>query len=113
MTRLLFALAPALALASVAGPAVLAEDAAPALAGGEALFTEKCGLCHLAGGFGTRVLQRRVPEGQSLLQDRAALPAAYTTSVVRRGIGSMPQIREAELSDAQLAAIAAYLDNGQ
>jgi mono/diheme cytochrome c family protein len=113
MTRLLSVLLPALAFVSVAAPAVLAEDTATAPAAGEALFTQKCGLCHLTGGFGTRVLQRRVPEGQALLQDREALPAAYTVAVVRRGIGSMPQIRAAELGDAQLAAIARYLETGQ
>ncbi|MFC3099034.1 c-type cytochrome [Alteraurantiacibacter palmitatis] len=80
---------------------------------GEALFAEKCGLCHLEGGFGTRVLARRVPQGQALLQNRASLPAAYTMAVVRRGIGSMPQIRAAELGDAELAAIARYLETGQ
>lgn len=99
--------------AAIAAPAAWAEDAAPPALAGEALFVEKCGLCHLEGGFGTRVLQRRVPEGQSLLQDRQSLPAAYTTTVVRRGIGSMPQIREAELDDAQLSAIASYLETGQ
>lgn len=80
---------------------------------GEALFVEKCGLCHLEGGFGTRVLERRVPPGQALLQDRASLPAAYTVAVVRQGIGSMPQIRAAELGDGELAAIARYLETGQ
>lgn len=80
---------------------------------GEALFLEKCGLCHLEGGFGTRVLERRVPQGQALLQNRATLPAAYTMAVVRQGIGSMPQIRQAELGNAELAAIARYLETGQ
>jgi mono/diheme cytochrome c family protein len=102
-----------LLIAAIAAPSALAEDAAPAVTAGESLFVEKCGLCHLAGGFGTRVLQRRVAEGQALLQDRTALPAAYTTAVVRRGIGSMPQIRTAELTDAQLADIASYLEAGE
>jgi len=111
MRRLILASAPCLALAAaIASPSAFAEDAALPASTGEALFIEKCGLCHLQGGFGTRVLQRRVPEGEALLQDRRALPAAFTTAVVRRGIGSMPQIREAELDDAQLAAIAAYLE---
>ena len=99
--------------AAIAAPAALAEDGAEPTLAGEALFVEKCGLCHLEGGFGTRVLQRRVPEGQALLQDRQSLPASYTATVVRRGIGSMPQIREAELDQAQLSAIASYLDTGQ
>lgn len=95
------------------GAAAVAQDAPVPQPSGEALFVEKCGLCHLEGGFGTRVLSRRVPEGQALLQDREVLPAAFTTMVVRRGIGSMPQIRAAELGDAQLAAIARYLEAGQ
>lgn len=95
------------------GAAAMAQDAPAAAPTGEALFVEKCGLCHLEGGFGTRVLSRRAPQGQALLQDRESLPAAFTTLVVRRGIGSMPQIRAAELSDGQLAAIARYLETGQ
>lgn len=113
-TWLLIAAAPLLALAAaLASPAALAEDVAPAASLGAELFVEKCGLCHLEGGFGTRVLARRVPDGQALLQDRTVLPAAYTAAVVRRGIGSMPQIREAELSDGQLAEIARYLETGE
>lgn len=77
---------------------------------GEELFAERCGACHLEGGFGTRVLSRRVPDGQAELEKRDVLPAALTMAVVRRGIGSMPQIREAELSDADLQAIADYLE---
>ena len=114
MRLLMFAVLPCLAFAAaVLSPSASAEDAAPPVATGEALFVEKCGLCHLEGGFGTRVLGRRVPEGQALLQDRKALPAAFTSTVIRQGIGSMPQIRESELSDAQVAAIAAYLEAGK
>ena len=104
-----FGLVASLAL----GAAAVAQDANVAAPSGQALFVEKCGLCHLEGGFGTRVLSRRVPQGQALLQDRENLPAAYVTAVVRRGIGSMPQIRPAELSDAQLGAIARYLETKQ
>lgn len=101
-------------LASLAlGAAAVAQDAPAPASAGEALFVQKCGLCHLEGGFGTRVLSRRVPQGQALLQDRETLPAAFTTLVVRRGLGSMPQIRAAELDDAQLAAIARYLETGE
>jgi mono/diheme cytochrome c family protein len=99
--------------AAIAAQSAFAEDTAPTVSAAESLFVEKCGLCHLEGGFGTRVLQRRVPDGQALLQDRAALPATFTTAVVRQGIGSMPQLREAELTDAQLAEIASYLEAGQ
>lgn len=111
MRGLFFAMPLCLAFAAAAAsPSALAEDTPPIAAVGEGLFVEKCGQCHLEGGFGTRVLQRRVPEGQALLQDRTGLPATYTSVVVRRGLGSMPQIREAELTDAQLAEIASYLE---
>ena len=111
MRLLIFAAVPCVAFAAVvSSPVAFAEDAAPPVVSGEALFVEKCGLCHLEGGFGTRVLQRRVPEGQALLQDRQSLPAAFTSTVIRQGIGSMPQFRESELSDVQVAAIAAYLE---
>ena len=111
MRLLIFAAVPCVVFAAaILSPVAFAEDAAPPVVSGEALFVEKCGLCHLEGGFGTRVLQRRVPEGQALLQDRKALPAAFTSTVIRQGIGSMPQFRESELSDAQVAAIAAYLE---
>jgi mono/diheme cytochrome c family protein len=95
------------------GAAAVAQDAPAAQPAGEALFVQKCGLCHLEGGFGTRVLSRRVPQGHALLQDRENLPAVFTSLVVRRGLGSMPQIRPAELSDAQLAVIARYLETGE
>ena len=88
-----------------------AADEEPALRGQE-IYVERCGSCHLEGGFGTRVLERRVPEGQAELEKRDLLPSSFTMTVVRRGLGSMPQIRAAELSDADLQAIAAYLENG-
>lgn len=111
MIRLLLGMGAAVAFG---GTAVLA--AAPteeAATDGRLRYEQRCGGCHLEGGFGTRVLARRVPEGQAMLEQREVLPAAFVTLVVRRGLGSMPQIREAELSDADLAAIAAYLETGQ
>jgi mono/diheme cytochrome c family protein len=104
----------ALAIGLVAAGTLAAAPAAgPQAAEGKALFLERCGGCHLEGGFGTRVLSRRVAEGEALLERRSYLPAAYTKVVVRQGIGSMPQIRAAELSDEQLDLIARYLDRKQ
>lgn len=97
-----------LALATLAATA-RGEEAASA---GEQLFQQRCAACHDDRGFGTRVLSRRVPEGQARLEDRRNLTAPYVTVVVRNGIGSMPQIREAELSADELARIAAYLEGG-
>ncbi len=109
MKALVMASLPLVALAGALSLARAAEGGPS----GQDLFRERCGACHLEGGFGTRVLSRRVPEGQAELEKREILPAALTMAVVRQGIGSMPQIREAELSDADLQAIADYLENGQ
>lgn len=98
---------PAIVLAA---SAVRASDPAPS---GRDQFRQTCGGCHLTGGFGTRVLARRVPEGQAELEQREALNADYVRLVVRKGMGSMPQIRRTELPDAQLDAIARYLEQGQ
>lgn len=107
----------ALILAVLAVPALVldastvrASDPEP---GGREQFRQTCGGCHLTGGFGTRVLARRVPEGQAELEQREALNADYVRLVVRKGMGSMPQIRRTELPDAQLDAIAKYLERGQ
>lgn len=88
------------------------SGAAPAPSGKD-LYRANCGGCHLEGGFGTRVLSRRVPEGQAPLEARKGLARRYVQTVVRNGLGSMPQIRRTELGDADLAAIAVYLETGQ
>ena len=98
-----FGAALGLFLLPVAGRSAEADD------GGHDLFVERCGGCHLEGGFGTRVLARRVPEGEALLEKRANLPPVLVEAAVRNGVGSMPQIRAAELTDEQLERIAAYL----
>lgn len=100
----LFVLAAASAAVSARG-----EEA---VSTGEQLFQQRCAACHDERGFGTRVLSRRVPEGQARLEDRRNLTSPYVTAIVRNGIGSMPQIREAELSADELARIAAYLERG-
>ena len=105
------ALAP-LCLALAAGPSIaLAQGAAqaPAALEGKQLFDRRCGMCHNASGMGTGLLARRVPSGQSELEKRQNLPAAYIISAARTGIGNMPPITRGDVSDAELAKIAAYL----
>lgn len=80
---------------------------------GRTLFQQHCGGCHLAGGFGTRVLARRVGQDQAPLEARSAINPDLVKLVVRRGLGAMPQIRRTELNDRDLAAIAQYLEAGQ
>jgi cytochrome c5 len=75
----------------------------------ETLFRKKCGMCHLAGGTGTFMLERRLGAEKALLTKRRDLNAELVMRVVRSGIVSMPRFTRAELPDDQLKSIAAYL----
>lgn len=66
-------------------------------------------MCHLPGGTGTFMLGRRLGQANALLAERTNLDAAYVKQVVRTGIVSMPRITRAEVTDAELQAIADYL----
>ena len=67
-----------------------------------------------ASGPGSLALQRKyrgnVP---AILEQRSDLPPAYITQVVRHGISFMPSFRKTEISDADLALLAAYLAPSQ
>jgi cytochrome c553 len=78
----------------------------------EALFVEKCGMCHRQMGMGTVILARRMKPEVAMLEARDNLTAALITTATRQGIGNMPRISRAEVSDAQLARIAAHLTKG-
>lgn len=75
----------------------------------EALFVEKCAMCHRRMGMGTVLLARRMAPVLAPLEARADLTADYIKTVARQGMGNMPPVRRGELSDAQLDRIAAYL----
>jgi len=75
----------------------------------EALFVEKCAMCHRRMGMGTVLLARRMNPALAQLEARTDLTADYIKTVARQGIGNMPPVRRGELSDAQLERIAAYL----
>jgi cytochrome c553 len=75
----------------------------------EALFVEKCGMCHRQMGMGTVILARRMKPEVAMLETRDDLTAELITSAARQGIGNMPRISRAEASDAQLAKIRTYL----
>ena len=83
----------------------------PNATGGEALYIEYCMMCHGPNGMGTALLQR-AGRPQPLLEMRAGLPAAFYVTAARNGIGNMPAIPRAEVSDEQLQAIADYLAAG-
>jgi len=79
-----------------------------------ALFSNRCGSCHLAGGMGTNLLtKQRMAAGQSpesaLLVNRTDLTSSYVKAVVRHGKLAMPPLSRVEVTDAELDAIAHYL----
>lgn len=91
------------------GVATTAQAGTEALARGQALFDNRCGICHAPGGIGTGMLSRRVGPAAAVLAERHHVPQPLVQSVVRFGIGGMPWFTRVELSDAELDLIAAYL----
>jgi mono/diheme cytochrome c family protein len=49
----------------------------------------------------------------AVLEQRSNLTAAYVKLAVRRGVSFMPSFRKTEISDADLALLAAYLAPSQ
>ncbi len=85
---------------------------------GEAIFSNRCGYCHLEGGMGTNLLTKQQmlagnPPQMGLLANREDLTADYVKSVVRNGKVAMPPISRTEVTDAELNAIASYLGKGK
>ena len=76
----------------------------------EQLYEASCAYCHGPGGWGTRALAKRYPAVQAELLGRENLPAALTKRVVRRGIGSMPQLTPTDMTDEELDRLARWLD---
>ena len=75
----------------------------------EALFVEKCSMCHRDMGMGTVILSRRMDPAKAPLEKREDLTAPFIAAVVRTGAGNMPRITRGEVSDEQLAVITEYL----
>ena len=75
----------------------------------EALFVEKCGMCHRQMGMGTVLLARRMDPKIARLETRNDLTVAYVTAAARKGVGNMPRLSRGEVTDTQLAHIAGYL----
>ncbi len=97
-----------LALVAAAGASAAFAAAPPDPA---ALYRVKCAVCHSPRGWASAVLARRVPAGQQALTDRkSGLPRAYVQRVVRRGVGAMPGFTPTDVTDTELAALAAWLE---
>ena len=100
-----------------AGPRAAAAAAAPAadpaqLARGKVVFDEWCAACHAPGPRhpGTQaldVLYKGAKPGA--LEQRTDLVPTLTETFVRKGVSVMAPFRKTEISDAQLADLAAYL----
>ena len=81
---------------------------------GEALFSNRCGACHLTGGMGTNLITKQMiaagrPPSDALLANRTDLNADYIRAVVRNGKMAMPRQTRVDVTDAELDAIAAWL----
>jgi cytochrome c553 len=75
----------------------------------EALFVEKCAMCHRQMGMGTVILARRMNPAVAMLEARHDLTSDFVIQAARSGIGNMPRIQRGEVSDEQLTIIARYL----
>jgi len=85
---------------------------------GAALFSNRCGACHLVGGMGTNLLTKQQmaagrPPEMGLLTNRDDLTADYVKSVARMGKAAMPRQTRVDVTDAELDKIAAYLGKGK
>lgn len=80
---------------------------------GAAVFNNRCSICHgrdVRNAPGTSSLQYKYQGAlPPALEDRTDLTPQLIETVVRTGIAVMPQYRKTELSDAELAALSAYL----
>ncbi len=101
--------------ATVPGAAGTSADAGLArYAPGRAVYKKWCAPCHDLGIIhpGTHALMTKYPTGSRAsgsILEWTDLPAAYVTFMVRHGMSVMPQFRKTEISDQELAALAAYL----
>ncbi len=79
---------------------------------GKAVYAEWCAPCHAPGPRrpGTQALDALYKgKKPGVLEERTDLVPALTETFVRRGVSVMPAFRKTEISDADLAALAAYL----
>lgn len=76
---------------------------------GMTLYENHCGECHREGGEGTYIMEQRLGEAQSILEERSNLSAVYIRKVVRAGLGSMAKLENQELSNSELERITDYL----
>jgi mono/diheme cytochrome c family protein len=88
-----------------------ASPAKPELSAGAKIFDKWCSDCHsTTEGPGSLALQRKYQGAlPAVLEQRGGLTPDYIRLAVRHGISFMPSFRKTEISDADLALLAAYL----
>lgn len=91
-----------------------ADTVAPRYAPGRAVYEKWCAACHDPGILhpGTHALMTKYPgssRASGLITAWTDLPATYVRFMVRHGMSVMPPFRKTEISDTELAALAAYL----
>ena len=92
-----------------------ASPAKPVRSAGWKIFDKWCSGCHsTAEGPGSLALQRKYQGAlPAVLEQRSNVPPEYVSFAVRHGISFMPSFRKTEISDADLALLAAYLARPQ
>jgi mono/diheme cytochrome c family protein len=83
-------------------------------AAGQVVYEYWCAACHDPGIThpGTHALMVKYPGGgraTGVITEWTDLPATYVSYMVRHGMSVMPQFRKTEITDGELAALAAYL----
>ena len=91
-----------------------ADTLAPRYAQGRAVYDTWCAACHDPGIIhpGTHALMTKYPgasRATGVITAWTDLPATYVVFMVRHGMSVMPQFRKTEISNNELAALAAYL----
>lgn len=123
MMRDLFASARAIGFVAIAVLATAAvrvqaqttkpqADRASQLQRGKAVFDQWCAACHAPGPRhpGTQALEVLYKGSKpGALEQRTDLVPTLTETFVRKGVSVMAPYRKTEISDADLAALAAYL----
>jgi (+)-pinoresinol hydroxylase len=85
-------------------------EAADAVQRGEQLFEKYCVPCHGRENAATRILKEKYQDKiPAALQDRTDLSAEFVKTFVRIQTPRMSAFRPTELSNEELAAVAAYL----
>lgn len=72
-------------------------------------YATACGTCHANNGFAVQTLAKRLGKNQSILTERTDLTSELIRLAVRHGLGAMPPMSKAEVSDRELNGIVATL----